>query len=97
MGSAFVFVVLFEIKQRLKGRAARRVPLGGLKGGSSMGTFPVALLLVFLYAVMVLLFLRFFGFLTDRDAEIRKLLGSRDSIRKTKIAVQKRRLKLARS
>ena len=55
------------------------------------------LLLVFLYAVLILLFLRFFGFLSDRDAEIRKLLASRRTRKKVRDSLAKRKLRLVRS
>ncbi|MBI3005105.1 MAG: hypothetical protein HYY49_06765 [Ignavibacteriales bacterium] len=62
-----------------------------------MQTLLVVLVAIFAYGIVILGFLRFFGFLSDRDAEIRKLLGTKRTKKKERDSLPKRRLRLARS
>jgi hypothetical protein len=60
-----------------------------------MDTLAVILVSFVAYSVVIFGFLRFLGYLSDRDAEIRKLLSSQLQ-KKLKHPIHKKRLKLAR-
>jgi len=60
-----------------------------------MQTLLFVLLSLFAYAVIIFAFLRFFSHLSDRDAEIRHMLTSRQTRKRD--TQPKRKLRLART